>query len=67
MRISYLVLLVFVVSVDKPLVVDGSPKSHESFLAYDWYSLVELEPPLVLQEFVNHGIILYFCFEGACC
>ncbi|KAB1208602.1 Inositol-tetrakisphosphate 1-kinase 2 [Morella rubra] len=40
--------------VAKPLVVDGSAKSHELFLAYDQFSLAELEPPLVLQEFVNH-------------
>ncbi|XP_035540768.1 inositol-tetrakisphosphate 1-kinase 3-like isoform X2 [Juglans regia] len=45
--------------VAKPLVVDGSAKSHELFLAYDQFSLAELEPPLVLQEFVNHGGILF--------
>lgn len=44
-------------SVAKPLLVDGSAKSHELFLAYDQCSLSELEPPLVLQEFVNHGIV----------
>lgn len=44
------------VSVAKPLVADGSAKSHELSLAYDQYSLRKLEPPLVLQEFVNHGI-----------
>lgn len=45
--------------VAKPLVVDGSAKSHELFLAYDQCALAELEPPLVLQEFVNHGAILF--------
>ncbi|XP_022763558.1 inositol-tetrakisphosphate 1-kinase 3-like isoform X2 [Durio zibethinus] len=45
--------------VAKPLVVDGSSKSHELFLAYDQFSLSELEPPLVLQEFVNHGGVLF--------
>ncbi|KAG2704795.1 hypothetical protein I3760_05G021800 [Carya illinoinensis] len=45
--------------VAKPLVLDGSAKSHELFLAYDQFSLAELEPPLVLQEFVNHGGILF--------
>ncbi|KAL4278960.1 hypothetical protein GQ457_03G004150 [Hibiscus cannabinus] len=45
--------------VAKPLLVDGSAKSHELFLLYDWSSLSELEPPLVLQEFVNHGGILF--------
>ncbi|GJN23470.1 hypothetical protein PR202_gb11120 [Eleusine coracana subsp. coracana] len=37
--------------VAKPLVA----KSHELSLAYDPTSLTKLEPPLVLQEFVNHG------------
>ncbi|XP_057425203.1 inositol-tetrakisphosphate 1-kinase 4 isoform X1 [Lotus japonicus] len=45
--------------VAKPLVVDGSAKSHELFLAYDEFSLSEVEPPLVLQEFVNHGGLLF--------
>uniref|UniRef100_A0A6N2L732 Inositol-tetrakisphosphate 1-kinase n=1 Tax=Salix viminalis TaxID=40686 RepID=A0A6N2L732_SALVM len=45
--------------VAKPLVVDGTAKSHELFLAYDQFSLSELEPPLVLQEFVNHGGVLF--------
>ncbi|KAI3667154.1 hypothetical protein L6452_42202 [Arctium lappa] len=34
-------------------------KSHELSLAYDEYSLQKLEPPLVLQEFVNHGGVLF--------
>ncbi|KAK4476962.1 hypothetical protein RD792_016132 [Penstemon davidsonii] len=45
--------------VVKPLVVDGTAKSHELFLAYDQFSLSELEPPMVLQEFVNHGGVLF--------
>ncbi|XVE95102.1 hypothetical protein REPUB_Repub02eG0067700 [Reevesia pubescens] len=45
--------------VAKPLVADGSAKSHELSLAYDQYSLQILEPPLVLQEFVNHGGVLF--------
>lgn len=49
----------FYFPVAKPLVVDGTTKSHQLFLAYDHVSLSELEPPLLLQEFVNHGI--YFC------
>ncbi|KAE8658801.1 Inositol-tetrakisphosphate 1-kinase 3 [Hibiscus syriacus] len=43
--------------VAKPLVADGSAKSHELSLAYDQYSLQKLEPPLFLQEFVNHGVL----------
>ncbi|KAI9180377.1 hypothetical protein LWI28_004231 [Acer negundo] len=45
--------------VAKPLVVDGTAKSHELFLAYDRFSLSKLEPPLILQEFVNHGGVLF--------
>lgn len=37
------------------MVVDGSAKSHELSLVYDEFSLSKLDPPLVLQEFVNHG------------
>ncbi|KAK4757443.1 hypothetical protein SAY87_018744 [Trapa incisa] len=48
--------------VAKPLVVDGSAKSHQLFLAYNQTSLSELEPPLVLQEFVNHGGLLFKIF-----
>ena len=51
----YLYDFLTLVSVAKPLVADGSEKSHELSLAYDKYSLQKLEPPLVLQEFVNHG------------
>ncbi|KAI3667151.1 hypothetical protein L6452_42199 [Arctium lappa] len=42
-------------SLAKPLFA----KSHELSLAYDEYSLQKLEPPLVLQEFVNHGGVLF--------
>ncbi|KAI4339791.1 hypothetical protein MLD38_024694 [Melastoma candidum] len=45
--------------VAKPLIADGSAKSHELSLAYDRLSLEKLEPPLVLQEFVNHGGVLF--------
>ncbi|KAL0361324.1 UNVERIFIED_CONTAM: Inositol-tetrakisphosphate 1-kinase [Sesamum radiatum] len=41
--------------VAKPLVA----KSHELSLAYDEFSLQNLEPPLVLQEFINHGGVLF--------
>ncbi|XP_075482802.1 inositol-tetrakisphosphate 1-kinase 3-like [Primulina tabacum] len=34
-------------------------KSHELSLAYDECSLQKLEPPLVLQEFINHGGVLF--------
>ncbi|CAA7399435.1 unnamed protein product [Spirodela intermedia] len=45
--------------VAKPLIVDGTAKSHELSIAYDQFSLSLLEPPLVLQEFVNHGGIMF--------
>ncbi|KAJ1298127.1 hypothetical protein BS78_01G429500 [Paspalum vaginatum] len=45
--------------VAKPLVVDGTSKGHELYLAYDEASLSMLDPPLVLQEFINHGGILF--------
>ncbi|OVA16477.1 Inositol-tetrakisphosphate 1-kinase [Macleaya cordata] len=45
--------------VSKPLIVDGSAKSHQLSLAYDQLSLSKLDPPLVLQEFVNHGGVLF--------
>lgn len=45
--------------VAKPLIVDGSAKSHELFIAYDEFSLSNLEPPFVVQEFINHGGVLF--------
>ncbi|KAJ7521804.1 hypothetical protein O6H91_19G068900 [Diphasiastrum complanatum] len=45
--------------VAKPLVADGTAKSHAMSLAYNEICLSELEPPLVLQEFVNHGGVLF--------
>ncbi|KAG0474768.1 hypothetical protein HPP92_014454 [Vanilla planifolia] len=45
--------------IAKPLVADGSAKSHKMSLVYhrDW--LLNLKPPLVLQEFVNHGGVIF--------
>ncbi|XP_031480433.1 inositol-tetrakisphosphate 1-kinase 3-like isoform X2 [Nymphaea colorata] len=48
--------------VAKPLLVDGTARSHELSLAYDQFSLSKLQPPLVLQEFVNHGGVLFKVF-----
>ncbi|KAG0620929.1 hypothetical protein M758_4G255600 [Ceratodon purpureus] len=45
--------------VAKPLVADGSAKSHAMALIYDRFGLSCLDPPLVLQEFVNHGGVLF--------
>ncbi|CAI9771330.1 unnamed protein product [Fraxinus pennsylvanica] len=41
--------------VAKPLFA----KSHELSLAYDEFSLQNLELPLVLQEFINHGGVMF--------
>jgi inositol-1,3,4-trisphosphate 5/6-kinase/inositol-tetrakisphosphate 1-kinase len=48
--------------VAKPLWIDGTAKSHQLYLAYDRRSLAELDPPLVLQEFVNHGGVMFKVF-----
>ncbi|KAH7292999.1 hypothetical protein KP509_28G007400 [Ceratopteris richardii] len=45
--------------VAKPLVVDGTAQSHALSLAFDELCLTSLSPPLVLQEFVNHGGVLF--------
>ena len=45
---SYLIVV-------KPLVADGTAKSHHMYLAYNADCLASLDPPFVLQEFVNHG------------
>lgn len=45
--------------VAKPLWVDGTAKSHALSLAFNELCLSELDPPLVLQEFVNHGGVVF--------
>lgn len=45
--------------VAKPLVIDGTAKSHELSLAFDLSSLSLLDPPLVLQEFISHGGVMF--------
>ncbi|KAH7438387.1 hypothetical protein KP509_04G012800 [Ceratopteris richardii] len=45
--------------VAKPLIADGTAQSHAMFLAFDELCLTSLSPPLVLQEFVNHGGVLF--------
>lgn len=52
-------VIIHVCIVAKPLVVDGTTKFHELSLAYVDTSLPLLDPPLVLQEFVNHGIYTF--------
>ena len=49
------------VSVAKPLIVDGSAKSHELSLVFDQNSLQKLEPPLVLQSLLAM-VLGHMCF-----
>lgn len=45
--------------IGKPLIVDGSAKSHAMSLAFNAESLAKLKPPLVVQEFINHGGVIF--------
>ncbi|CAM6127372.1 unnamed protein product [Calypogeia fissa] len=45
--------------IAKPLVADGSAKSHAMFLIFNTEGLTKLKPPVVIQEFVNHGGVIF--------
>ncbi|XP_077234301.1 inositol 1,3,4-trisphosphate 5/6-kinase family protein [Tasmannia lanceolata] len=45
--------------ISKPLVADGSVKSHKMSLVFNREGLLKLKPPMVLQEFVNHGGVIF--------
>lgn len=45
--------------IAKPLVADGSAKSHKMALVFNHVGLNKLKPPIVLQEFVNHGGVIF--------
>ncbi|XP_072956850.1 inositol-tetrakisphosphate 1-kinase 5 [Typha angustifolia] len=45
--------------IAKPLVADGSAKSHKMSLVFHREGLSKVKPPLVLQEFVNHGGVIF--------
>lgn len=45
--------------IAKPLVADGSAKSHKMSLIFSSEGLDKLKPPTVLQEFVNHGGVIF--------
>lgn len=45
--------------VAKPLVADGSAKSHKMALVFNHDGLNKLKPPIILQEFVNHGGVIF--------
>jgi inositol-1,3,4-trisphosphate 5/6-kinase/inositol-tetrakisphosphate 1-kinase len=56
--------------IAKPLAVDGSAGSHDMSLVYRREGLRGLRHPLVLQEFVNHGGVLFKVYvvgDGATC
>ncbi|XP_010549846.1 PREDICTED: inositol-tetrakisphosphate 1-kinase 1-like [Tarenaya hassleriana] len=45
--------------VAKPLEADGSAKSHKMYLVFDQDGMKVLNAPVVLQEFVNHGGVIF--------
>ncbi|GLT95058.1 hypothetical protein SLE2022_127630 [Rubroshorea leprosula] len=45
--------------IAKPLVADGTEISHKMFLIFDRGGLSGLITPVVLQEFVNHGGVIF--------
>lgn len=45
--------------IAKPLLADGSASSHQMSLVFNEEGLKELNPPIVLQEFVNHGGVIF--------
>jgi len=45
--------------IAKPLIANGTAKSHKMSLVYHCEGLAKLRLPLVLQEFVNHGGVLF--------
>lgn len=45
--------------IAKPLVSDGSANSHAMSLVFNGEGLKKLTTPIVLQEFVNHGGVIF--------
>ncbi|RZC28012.1 Inositol-tetrakisphosphate 1-kinase 1 [Glycine soja] len=45
--------------IAKPLVADGRAKSHKMALVFNHDGLNSLKPPVVVQEFVNHGGVIF--------
>lgn len=45
--------------IAKPLVSDGSARSHKMSLVFNPDGLIKLKPPIVLQEFINHGGVIF--------
>ncbi|XP_059306797.1 inositol-tetrakisphosphate 1-kinase 1-like [Lycium ferocissimum] len=45
--------------IAKPLIADGSANSHQMSLVLNQNGLTKLNPPIVLQEFINHGGVIF--------
>ncbi|KAH0686582.1 inositol-tetrakisphosphate 1-kinase 1 [Solanum tuberosum] len=45
--------------IAKPLIADGAANSHQLSLILNQKGLTKLNPPIVLQEFVNHGGVIF--------
>lgn len=45
--------------IAKPLIANGTADSHQMYLVLKPEGLEELKPPIVLQEFVNHGGVIF--------
>ncbi|KAM0029961.1 putative inositol-pentakisphosphate 2-kinase [Helianthus debilis subsp. tardiflorus] len=45
--------------IAKPLVADGSAKSHKMLLVFSNEGFEKLKSPTVVQEFVNHGGVIF--------
>ncbi|GMY06352.1 inositol-tetrakisphosphate 1-kinase 1-like [Fagus crenata] len=45
--------------IAKPVTADGSAKSHQMYLLLKRNGLNKLNTPIVLQEFVNHGGVIF--------
>ncbi|KMT07468.1 hypothetical protein BVRB_6g150860 [Beta vulgaris subsp. vulgaris] len=45
--------------IAKPLLANSSDNAHEMSLVYSSHGLKKVKPPVVLQEFVNHGGVLF--------
>ncbi|KAJ9558079.1 hypothetical protein OSB04_012693 [Centaurea solstitialis] len=53
--------------IAKPVVVDGSTKSHKLSLVLNKEGLLALQPPVVLQQFVNHGGVIFKVYVAGDC
>ncbi|CAK7327847.1 unnamed protein product [Dovyalis caffra] len=45
--------------IAKPLMANGSDTWHKMYLVFDEEGLDKLETPIILQEFVNHGGVIF--------